>query len=73
MLMSGSRCYVKVNDKLMIWLPILTKRSKLERKLPESLMAGFSWFVHAIGGGVAGCTARERSAKIRMLEKCPLI
>jgi hypothetical protein len=31
---------------------ILTKRSKPERSLPESLLAGFSGFVHAIGGGL---------------------
>ena len=30
---------------------VLTKRSKPERRPPESLMAVLSWFVHATGGG----------------------
>ena len=48
----GGNPYPEVNSKWMIGLIFLRKRSPAERSAPESLLCGFSGFVHAICGGL---------------------
>jgi len=53
------KSYPRANSKRLFSLVILTKRSKWERTLPESLKPVFSCFVHAIDSRSGARTTPE--------------